>query len=502
MITISKTYRIEVSAQSVPPFNYYFEDASGQGCVNFTPLSGTTSASNNHTISVTFEFPDTDCITNADIKLRVSDANGCTKTLDIPVTDPCATLDSTDIAVSGNTTFSVFVSGGNPNYTYIWTWEKSIWVQGSPNGNSFINLTLRGKDLLPLSTPISVQIIDSKGCTITKTYNYVFCKPEALNRNVELVCDPSTNTYLSLAFTLNVEACRGGCEIDWSTVQFFNISSPLINITPVVAGINLFVATGTNLLPPGAYTASYTVKDACGIKSTTGTITLTLTDVCVTGNIFTIVDEDVTIACEEGYEVGDDVVVYLGDNVIPPLYEPNIDWSTFQFISCGCQTTTSPAGCDLVFNPATKEVTYTICELGIIDGFQWSVCDNFGNCATSHAQVNVNLDCLEPPTTVEDEVCDSVCDNALSIDVLANDLPNGAWDYSSLMITTPPTNGTAMVFSSPYNGTIIYTANAGFSGTDSFFYKVANTSGLFSDPVEVSITVICAGSSGTATVCA
>ena len=502
MITITKTYRVEITPESTPPFNYQFEDVSGNNCVTFTPQSGTTSASNSHTIDVIFTFPTTDCITEADIKLRVTDQAGCVKTLDIPVSDPCATLDTTAITVSGNTTFSTFTSGGTPGYTYVWTWDRSVWIQSSPQGETFINLTLRDKDPLPLSTPISVLVTDSAGCTYTRTYNYVFCKPEALPASVPMFCDPTTNTYLSLAFTLNVEPCRGGCEIDWTTVSIFGISSPLISIVQVSPGTNLFIATGTALLPPGTYTASYTVKDACGIKSTTGTITLTLEDACITGDIFTIVNEDVTIMCDEGYIVGDDIIIYLGDNIIPPIYEPNIDWTTFQFTSCGCQTTTTGAGCDIVFNPATKEVTYTICDLGIMDGFMWSVCDNFGNCATSHAQVNINLDCDDPPTTVDDDVCDSVCDEPIVIDLLANDLPNGAWNYMSLMIVTPPSNGTVIVNSTPYNGTVTYTANPGFSGTDTFTYKVANTTGLFSDPpATVTVEVVCAGTTGASTVC-
>jgi hypothetical protein len=81
------------------------------------------------------------------------------------------------------------------------------------------------------------------------------------------------------------------------------------------------------------------------------------------------------------------------------------------------------------------------------------------------------------------------------IDVLDNDLGGGGpLVLSSVTITQAPANGQAV-----YNGSmVVYTANTGFFGTDTFKYTVANVLGTVSNEATVTITVLCAG--GTATI--
>ncbi|HEX8461795.1 MAG TPA: family 10 glycosylhydrolase [Segetibacter sp.] len=79
---------------------------------------------------------------------------------------------------------------------------------------------------------------------------------------------------------------------------------------------------------------------------------------------------------------------------------------------------------------------------------------------------------------------------AKRINVLANDYNNGAvLNTGTLQIVTNPANGTV---TTDNNGNVTYTSIAGFTGNDSYEYKVQNTNGQFSNNAAVSITVVAA----------
>jgi uncharacterized lipoprotein YddW (UPF0748 family) len=77
---------------------------------------------------------------------------------------------------------------------------------------------------------------------------------------------------------------------------------------------------------------------------------------------------------------------------------------------------------------------------------------------------------------------------AKRVNVLANDYDNGvAINPATLAITSTPANGSV---SADNNGNTIYTSNAGFTGTDSYQYRVQNINGQFSNSATVSVTVV------------
>ena len=75
---------------------------------------------------------------------------------------------------------------------------------------------------------------------------------------------------------------------------------------------------------------------------------------------------------------------------------------------------------------------------------------------------------------------------AVVINVLANDTDDGTLNSSSVAIIGVASNGTAVVQA---NGTVSYTPNDGFQGTDMFTYQVADDQGALSDPATVTVTV-------------
>jgi hypothetical protein len=100
---------------------------------------------------------------------------------------------------------------------------------------------------------------------------------------------------------------------------------------------------------------------------------------------------------------------------------------------------------------------------------------------TSFPPVN---SCTPGPTAFPDSAQVDT-NGTVTLGVLLNDL--GTLNPSTVQITTQPAHGVVAV--NP-DGTITFIASSGFAGADSFTYRVANTSGVFSAPAVVSLTLV------------
>jgi hypothetical protein len=118
------------------------------------------------------------------------------------------------------------------------------------------------------------------------------------------------------------------------------------------------------------------------------------------------------------------------------------------------------------------------------DSFKYTVSDDNGATSTpATVQVRINR------PTAADDWTDTDGSTPVTINVLANDTdPDGNQHLlpGSVTLVSHPTHGTAVV--SP-DGTITYTATAGFTGTDSFKYTVSDDNGATSLPATVSVRV-------------
>ncbi|NIO76521.1 MAG: tandem-95 repeat protein, partial [Armatimonadetes bacterium] len=121
------------------------------------------------------------------------------------------------------------------------------------------------------------------------------------------------------------------------------------------------------------------------------------------------------------------------------------------------------------------------------DAFTYMVRDLDGVTATATVSVTI-APVNDPPVAVDDSVVTDE-DTAVVIAVLANDTDV---DGDDLTISTqlgyfvPPTHGQAIINA---DGTITYTPDANYAGSDSFQYCVEDPSGLRSGMATVSITV-------------
>ncbi|WP_370277737.1 retention module-containing protein [Pontibacterium sp.] len=147
-----------------------------------------------------------------------------------------------------------------------------------------------------------------------------------------------------------------------------------------------------------------------------------------------------------------------------------------------------PSNGTVTVDPVTGAVTYTPNEnYNGPDSFEYTVQDEEGN-TSEPASVSIDVNPVaEPPIALDDEVSTNE-DNAVEIDVLANDEdPDGEIDPTTVTITDPPENGSVTV--DPITGVVTYTPDPDYNGPDSFQYTVQDDEGNTSAPATVSINV-------------
>ncbi len=116
------------------------------------------------------------------------------------------------------------------------------------------------------------------------------------------------------------------------------------------------------------------------------------------------------------------------------------------------------------------------------DVFKYTVSDNDGNVSEALVAVTLNI----PPTATPDSITISK-GSSVPIAVLTNDSDkDGKLLPETVIVSVPPANGIAVGNS---DGTIKYAPNNGFTGSDSFKYKVKDDLDGFSNEATVTVTI-------------
>ena len=201
----------------------------------------------------------------------------------------------------------------------------------------------------------------------------------------------------------------------------------------------------------GQDTFTYDISD--GTQSATATVTITVSD--PTNDAPTAVNDTVN-----GTEDQPLVISAIGNDT-----DPNGDPLTVV-------STSQPSSGTVQVNP-DQTITYTPNQdSNGADSFTYTITDGRGG--FSQATVDVNIaPVADAPVGVDDNLSTAI-DTGLPInvlsDLLANDFdPDG--DTISFVGFSQPTNG-ALVDNG--DGTLTYTPNAGFQGTDSFTYDISD----------------------------
>lgn len=126
------------------------------------------------------------------------------------------------------------------------------------------------------------------------------------------------------------------------------------------------------------------------------------------------------------------------------------------------------------------------------DNLVYEACDFDGAC--EQAVVNITVNPVNDAPQILDDVAVVDEDNSVNVAVIANDSdprdPLAGIDASSVIVTVAPASGVTLV--DPLSGSILYTPNPDFNGTDAFTYRVCddgNPLPALCDVADVSITV-------------
>ena len=215
----------------------------------------------------------------------------------------------------------------------------------------------------------------------------------------------------------------------------------------------------------GTDTFTYTVDDGNGGQAT-ATVTVTVTEVNdppVAADDTTATDEEVPVT-----------VAVLGNDTDP---DDGLDPDSVA-------VTAGPNNGTTAVNP-DGSVTYTPADdFAGTDSFRYRVCDVAGAC--DEATVTVTVANQPDPPVAGDDAATTPEDTAVRVTVGANDSdPDDDLDPATVAIVTAPANGAATVNG---DGTITYTPNPDFAGTDTFTYRVCDRAGAC-DQATVTVTV-------------
>ncbi len=118
------------------------------------------------------------------------------------------------------------------------------------------------------------------------------------------------------------------------------------------------------------------------------------------------------------------------------------------------------------------------------DSFTFRV--NDGTVDSAQATVSITIKSVNDAPIANDDTAETNASTAVTINILANDSdPDGTLDQTTVTVSTVA-HGTVVVGS---DGSIVYTPNSGFVGTETFTYQVKDNEGAVSNTAHVSITV-------------
>ncbi|WP_203653028.1 CshA/CshB family fibrillar adhesin-related protein [Demequina activiva] len=402
------------------------DDGSALELVSITePSDGTAVINVDDTVLYT---PDTDFSGTDTFTYTVEDAEGQQVTATVTVTvTPTALddVDATDVdtAVSRDAAAGVLSNDAGSDLTVV-SFSAVDAASGSLaiNGDGSYTFTpASGFSGVVESTYVAR---DGSGQETTATLTIVVAAGA-----VDDAGTTPANTTLTVDDAAGVLANDVGSDLE--VIGFGAIDSAEGSLTIAADGSYVFVpATGTS----GVVSSQYTARDSSGFEAT-ATLTITVTPTAADDAASTSVDTPVDIDARGG-DVGtsldvvsvtqpaDGVVTINGDGTVE--YEPNPGYSG-------------------------------------IDVFTYTVEDADGQQATATVTVTVT-------PVAADDAASTLAGTAVDIDVEGND----AGTTLTVVDVSDPTDGSV---TDNGDGTVTYTPDAGFSGTDTFTYTVEDADG-------------------------
>ncbi len=408
---------------------------NADGTLDYTP-----NANFNGTDTVTYE---------------IADGNGGTATAEVTVTvnavndGPVAQDDSVSTNEDESVTIDVLANDSDLDGDAL-----SVTAASATNGSVTINadgtLEYTPNANFNGSDTISYEISDGNGGTataeVTVTVNAVNDGPVAQDDAVE--------TNEDTAVTIDVLA--NDSDLDGDTLSVTSASAANGSVT-INADGTLDYTPNANF--NGTDTISYSISDGNG-----GTATA---EVTVTVNAV----NDGPVAQDDAVETNEDTAVTI--DVLANDSDLDGDSLTVSSATAANGVVTINADGTLDYTPnanfnGTDTISYEISD---------------GNGGTATAEVTVTVNAVNDGPVAQDDAVSTDEDMAVTIDVLAND---SDLDGDSLTVSSATAaNGVVTINA---DGTLDYTPNANFNGTDTVTYEIADGNGGTAT-AEVTVTV-------------
>lgn len=273
----------------------------------------------------------------------------------------------------------------------------------------------------------------------------------------------STKEDQSISFTLTDNDTDLDSTIDTDSVVLF--SAPAHGVVSISEAGEVSYTPSADFFGNDSF--SYTVKDNEGAVSLPGNVNISVTSV----NDAPRLQDDIAELVEDGVN---DINVLGNDS--------DVDG---QLVLASLRVITEP-----------EHGSVSVLPSGLLryipdenyygpDSFSYQIEDN--QAASSQAQVQISIDSINDKPLVQDDLAVVDEDSAATINILANDSDlDGSLDISSVVILSMPAYGELEVNS---DGSVDYTPNRNFNGSDGFSYQVSDDSGAISSPALVFIEV-------------
>ena len=289
------------------------------------------------------------------------------------------------------------------------------------------------------------------------TFTYESCDPTGLcdSATVRIEVTPANDPPVAnddLSVTLEevpvvVPVLGNDSDLDGDSLAVTGVTDPANGSVTVNAD-------GTMTYTPdadfnGVDTFEYTISDGNG-GTDTATVSVTVNPI-----------NDAPVANDDSTTTGEDspVVIPVAGNDS----DPDGDVLTVADV-------TDPGHGTVVVN-ADGTVTYTPdADYSGPDSFSYQVCDPNGACDS--ATVTVDVTPINDPPVANDDLDSTDEDTPVTIPVLVNDTDvDGTVVASTVVVTVDPSSGSVVVNG---DGSVTYTPDVNFSGSDSFSYQVCD----------------------------
>ncbi len=280
--------------------------------------------------------------------------------------------------------------------------------------------------------------------------------------------DDNANTQEDLAVDINLAS--NDTDIDGSPVP----TSILITGQPSNGGVSVNPGTGIVTYTPaldfvGSDSFQYTIDDDDGATSGVATVAVSVTSV----NDAPVAADDAATTLEENSV---DIDVIANDSDV----DGTVDATTV-IVESG------PQNGGVSVNAATGVITYSpSADFSGEDSLRYSVKDNDG-LVSNNGKVTLTVTDVNDAPVANDDATTTDEDTPVVINVVGNDTDiDGSLVFSTL-IASPGANGATSI--NPATGEITYTPSSGFSGADTFIYRINDDDGATSNDATVTVTV-------------